>query len=277
MKKDDPKKKKKLPFYGRAYGGAARRRADRKAYRRGGAVSKADGEPISPNEPNAPVGGKVLQTFKRGGVAKRQDGGATEKPKESPRPFDRANEPKGLGWEPPGGWKPPDKAVTGSSIDRPTLRRRSGGAVKKRAVGGTSDDDRPTVPRSSSVDDLTTAGLKPLLPALGAGDLTGGLGAGAAAAPPPPMAGTPSGPPGPVPAGGPGMRRGGAVKKRQDGGPTDAEREEGLDQLKKKMTSPLGGKIGRYQEAQSRNIVDSLRPRSFGGRAEPALRKSGGD
>src|SRR5262245_49744275 len=94
MKKDDPKKKKKkLPFYGRAYGGPARARADRKAYRKGGSVSgspmpgvvrnagtgvaaKADAEPISPSEPNAPAGGRITQKFKKGGVAKRAGGGS---------------------------------------------------------------------------------------------------------------------------------------------------------------------------------------------------------
>ncbi len=211
------KLKKKLPFYGRAYGGAARARADRKAYRRGGSVKASTTELLSPNEPKAPASGKVEQHFKKGGVAKRAD-------------------------------------------------------------GGPSDSDAPTkVPRSSSVADLTTAGLNPLLPALG--DPGFPMGAGVAAPPAAPAAPAAPGPvmatPPPVsPA--PGMRRGGGVKKRQEGGPTDEERAEGQAQLKRKMTSPLGEKIGRYQEAQSRNIVDTLRPRGFGGRAEPALRKDGG-
>jgi hypothetical protein len=63
------KKKKKggfVPFHGKVAGGTARRRADR--YQGGGAVSdKADGEPESPNTPNAPVGGAVRQKFQRGG------------------------------------------------------------------------------------------------------------------------------------------------------------------------------------------------------------------
>src|SRR5215475_2338599 len=63
------KKKKRLPFYAKVGGGLARHRADRKAYRRGGMVkSKADGEPISPNEPNAPAGGAVRQKFQEGGA-----------------------------------------------------------------------------------------------------------------------------------------------------------------------------------------------------------------
>jgi hypothetical protein len=61
------RKKKRFPFHAKVGGGLARRRADRKAYQRGGAVSKADGEPESPNVPNAPVGGAVKQKFARGG------------------------------------------------------------------------------------------------------------------------------------------------------------------------------------------------------------------
>jgi hypothetical protein len=61
-------KKKLPPFLAKVAGGNAQRRADRKAYQRGGAVSKADVDPISPNEPNAPAGGKVTQKFKSGGV-----------------------------------------------------------------------------------------------------------------------------------------------------------------------------------------------------------------
>jgi hypothetical protein len=64
------KKKKKLPpFLAKVSGGNATKRADRRAYRRGGVVSsKADLDPISPTEPNAPAGGKVLQKFQDGGV-----------------------------------------------------------------------------------------------------------------------------------------------------------------------------------------------------------------
>lgn len=60
------KKKKRFPFHAKVGGRIARRRADR--FRGGGAVaSKADGEPESPDEPNAPVGGAVRQKFKSGG------------------------------------------------------------------------------------------------------------------------------------------------------------------------------------------------------------------
>lgn len=60
------KKKKLLPFHAKVAGGAARRRPDRKA--RGGSVSRADAEPISPTEPNAPAGGRVAQKFDMGGA-----------------------------------------------------------------------------------------------------------------------------------------------------------------------------------------------------------------
>jgi hypothetical protein len=101
------KKKKPPPFQGKVLGGTARARPDRKALgggvkkrqeggtissvrrrpvpgerrepppltgptermQRGGAVAaKADAEPISPNEPNAPAGGRVAQKFQLGGV-----------------------------------------------------------------------------------------------------------------------------------------------------------------------------------------------------------------
>jgi hypothetical protein len=222
MKK--PLKKKKLPFLAKVAGGNARGRPDRRA--RGGAVSKADQDPISPTEPNAPAGGKVLQKFKKGGVAKRQMGGGfSQGPVPGPGP---ARSPPTIG----GGVGPAGGGIGGGTLDG----------------GGGASVGLPGIGFGSS----TAAPINP--PALGAQPMGGGMAA-----------------PGPLQA-----KRGGGVKKRQDGGPTDAEREEGLGQLKKKMTSPLGDKIGRYQEAQSRNIVDSLRPRSFGGRAEPALRKSGG-
>jgi hypothetical protein len=241
MKKDDPKKKKKLPFYGRAYGGAARRRADRKAYRRGGSV-KPTTELLSPNEPKAPASGKVEQHFKKGGVAKRQSGGVADAgPGEEERSAGikklapaMASESRSVPGRARPFANPRTETANVSRYVRPDLKEerggyRRGGGVKKRADGGPSDSDAPTKPpRSSSVDDLTTAGLKPLLPALGAGDLSAGLGAGAA--PPMAAAGTPGGAPGPVPAsipspptppltpGVPGMRRGGGVKKRQSGG-----------------------------------------------------------
>lgn len=67
MKKKLPPKKK-FPFYAKVAGGNARSRPDRAAYRRGGSVSsKADAEPIDPNEPHAPAGGKVEQKFQAGG------------------------------------------------------------------------------------------------------------------------------------------------------------------------------------------------------------------
>ena len=60
------KKKKRFPFHAKVGGRIARRGADR--FRGGGAVaSKADGEPESPDEPNAPVGGAVRQKFQGGG------------------------------------------------------------------------------------------------------------------------------------------------------------------------------------------------------------------
>src|SRR5262249_6516756 len=85
MKEDPKKKKKKLPFYGRAYGGAARSRADRAAYKKGGAgSSKGDLAPVSPTEENAPAGGKVLQHFKKGGFAKLAAGGSAAKRLDAP-------------------------------------------------------------------------------------------------------------------------------------------------------------------------------------------------
>jgi len=263
MKDDPKKKKKKLPFYGRAYGGAARRRADRKAYKRGGVVSKADADLISPNEPHAPAGGKVEQKFKKGGIAKRQAGGATAKRLEEPDDDSRAR-PVGdvIGGAerfkpgPQAGAPTVEERFQGRRMDLPLIipdatRRdkraplyegytpgprglKPGGVVKKRQGGGPADSDTTgtKVPKSSSVADLTTAGLNPLLPALGSGDL--GLGGSTSlSAPPTPPAGMPGGPPGPVPAtlppppvdtsggggiAGGGMRRGGAVRKRQEGG-----------------------------------------------------------
>lgn len=66
------KKFKAPPFHGKVEGRAARRRPDRKAFggtllKRGGRVDKADGEPESPDAPNAPVGGAERQTFAAGG------------------------------------------------------------------------------------------------------------------------------------------------------------------------------------------------------------------
>ena len=151
------KPKKKLPpFLAKVAGGAARRRADRKAYARGGAVSKVDLDPISPNEPNAPPGGKVTQQFsgdrpiprprglKKGGVARKlADGGSSDK--DAPVSVNRPGLPRGS--------SPVDLAAAGltptvdlaestpdvSSAPPPPppsdapgpLRARRGGSVKK--------------------------------------------------------------------------------------------------------------------------------------------------
>jgi hypothetical protein len=62
------KKKKAPPFQGKVEGRNSVRRADRRAMQAGGAVSsKADGEPLSADTPDAPVGGAERQKFKAGG------------------------------------------------------------------------------------------------------------------------------------------------------------------------------------------------------------------
>jgi hypothetical protein len=146
------KKKKRFPFYAKVGGGLARRRADRKALgggvnkrqegggissirrkpapgekkepppltgpteglQRGGVVaSKADGEPISPNEPNAPVGGAVRQKFKRGGVLSAGERQAM--PKSQFALPGKGKGPKGAG---AGSYPIPDEGHAKSALSR---------------------------------------------------------------------------------------------------------------------------------------------------------------
>jgi len=286
MKKEDPRKKKKLPFYGRAYGGAARARADRKAYKKGGAVSKADAELISPTEPHAPAGGKVEQKFKKGGIAKRAAGGATAKRLEAPEDDSRA-QPVGDVIAPPPhlafpsgeqrGRPTQDESAEGRMQSLPRIfanpmRRDRGaplypgsfppgprgfkkGGVAKRADGGDSDPTKP--PRSSSVPDLASAGLNPLLPPLTAGGLgIPGLDSGS---PGGSMPTAPTGPP-PGPLLGPGgdagpsmggrLQRGGSVMKRAAGGRLTAAQRQSLPKsdfaLPGQGTGPKGAGSGSY-------------------------------
>jgi hypothetical protein len=146
------KKKKKLPFYAKVGGSAARSRADRAAYKRGGSVSvaKADLDPISPNEPHAPAGGKVTQKFKSGGVAKRQGGGDVKMPD---RPPPRQPDESSVGPMRP----------TGSGTYDPSTGRvkgfRTGGAVKKRQGGGDVPLPRP---KPSNIDDVPSSPTEPV-------------------------------------------------------------------------------------------------------------------
>jgi hypothetical protein len=101
------KKKKPPPFQGKVLGGTARSRPDRKAY--GGKVAaKADAEPISPNEPNAPAGGRVAQKFQVGGM---------------PRPIIPARADLGMTWGRRGPLGPPSREKGGA------VKRQEGGAI----------------------------------------------------------------------------------------------------------------------------------------------------
>jgi hypothetical protein len=118
------KKKKPPPFQGKVLGGTARSRPDRKAYRHGGKVAaKADAEPISPNEPNAPAGGKVAQKFQVGGVL--------------PRPTLPARTDLGTTWGRRGPLGPPQREKGGS------VKRQDGGDVKDQA--NDSEDEQEDV------------------------------------------------------------------------------------------------------------------------------------
>lgn len=102
------KKKKPPPFQGKVLGGTARSRPDRKAH--GGKVAaKADAEPISPNEPNAPAGGRVAQKFQVGGA---------------PRPILPARADLGTTWGRRGPLGPPQREKGGPA------KRQDGGNVK---------------------------------------------------------------------------------------------------------------------------------------------------
>jgi len=69
--KNPLKKKKKFPFHAKVGGAMSRRRADR--YRGGGAVdAKADLDPINPDEPNAPAGGRTTHFQDGGDVLPRE-------------------------------------------------------------------------------------------------------------------------------------------------------------------------------------------------------------
>lgn len=67
------KAKKKFPFHAKVTGGSARRRPDRRA------VGGATGEPIPPDEPAAPVGGKVEQKFQDGGGVSNEEIGEAQR------------------------------------------------------------------------------------------------------------------------------------------------------------------------------------------------------
>ncbi len=105
-------KKKKFPFYAKVGGGLARHRPDRRAG--GGPVaSKADGEPISPTEPNAPIGGAVRQKFKRGGVLSAGERQAL--PSSSFALPGKGKGPKGVG---AGSYPIPDEGHAMSALSR---------------------------------------------------------------------------------------------------------------------------------------------------------------
>jgi hypothetical protein len=148
MKKDDDeldsekeqeelrKKKRRFPFHAKVGGGLARHRADRKAFRRGGAVaSAADGEMESPNVPNAPKGGVVKQKF--------QDGGSIGSIRRKPKPGESREPPPLTG--PVEGLK--DGGDTGEKWigkARASMERRGTVGSLRKAMGVKGDKTIPT-------------------------------------------------------------------------------------------------------------------------------------
>jgi hypothetical protein len=137
---------------------------------------------------------------------------------------------------PPGG-KITQQFTGDKAIPRPKGLKK-GGAVKKRAVGGTSDDDSPTVPRSSSLADLAAVGLTPMA---GITD----VGAGAPPPLPPPVSDAP-----------------GPLRAKRGGGVLSAAQRQSLPKsdfaLPGKGKGPKGAGSGSYPIPDRSHAANAL-------------------